>query len=96
MLAAREEALPQDMLPEVAACLLDILAAHCSSGALPVDRPFSRYFYTLLRTLQAAVRQVCVRPACPTTEATEAMMYVSGQMLNPLQTSCNHLQVQAI
>ena len=65
MLAAREEALPKDMLPEVAARLLDVLASHCSSGALPVDRPFSRYFYTLLRTLQAAVRQVCIWLACP-------------------------------
>ncbi|CAK0757758.1 hypothetical protein CVIRNUC_002567 [Coccomyxa viridis] len=65
MLAAREEALPKDMLPEVAARLLDVLASHCSSGALPVDRPFSRYFYTLLRTLQAAVRQINSLQALP-------------------------------
>ena len=73
MLTGREEALPQDMLPVVAARLLDVLAAHCSAGALPVDRPFSRYFYTLLRTLQAAVRQVCLGPHMPrNSEAPES------------------------
>lgn len=68
MLASKEEALPQEMLPEVATCLLDLLAAHCSSGsALPLDRPFSRLFYTLLRTLQAVVSQASIfRPSVPT------------------------------
>ncbi len=59
MLAGKDEAVPQEMLPEVAACLLGCLADRCSSkSALPLDRPSSRYFYTLLRTLQAAVSQV--------------------------------------
>ena len=59
MLAGRDEGVPLDMLPDVAACLLECLARHCSSNAaLPLDRPSSRYFHTLLRTLQAAVSQV--------------------------------------
>ena len=91
MLAAKKEALPQDMLPEVAARLLDALATHCSSGALPVDRPCSRYVYTLLRTLQAAVRQVCIWLACPTTEATDATMTVNCHRLHPLHIYCNSL-----
>lgn len=59
MLAGKEEAVPHDMLPQVAACLLECLAGHCSSkNALPLDRPSSRYFCTILRTMQAAVSQV--------------------------------------
>ena len=60
MLACKgEEAVMQDMLPEVAACLLDCLAGHCSlKSALPLDRPSSRYFYSILRTMQAALSQV--------------------------------------
>lgn len=62
VLTGKEEALSQDMLIRTAACLLDLLAGHCSSkSALPVDRPFSRYFYTLLRTMQTVVSQVRLR-----------------------------------
>ena len=62
MLTGKEEALSQDMLTRTAECLLDLLAGHCSSkNPLPVDRPFSRYFYTLLRTMQIVVSQVRLR-----------------------------------
>ena len=64
MLANKVETVPQDMMPDVVTCLLDCLAIHCSStSALPPDRASSRYFYTLLRTMQAVVSQVRARPS---------------------------------
>lgn len=59
MLAGKDEAVPQSMLPQVAACLLECLAGHCNSkSALPLDKPSSRYFYSILRTMQAVISQV--------------------------------------
>jgi len=64
MLADKGDTVPQDMMPDVLLCLLDCLAIHCSAkSALPLDRTSSRYFYTLLRTMQAAVSQVKARPS---------------------------------
>lgn len=59
MLAGKDEAVPQDMLAEVAARLQQCLAGLCTSeSTLPLDRPSSRHYYTILRTMQAAVSQV--------------------------------------
>ena len=59
MLAGKDEAVPQDMLADVAACLMQSLAELCTSeSALPLDRPSSSYIYTILRTMQAMVSQV--------------------------------------
>ena len=62
MLADKGDTVPQDMMPDVLSCLLDCLAIHCTAkSALPLDRISSRYFHTLLRTMQAVVSQVKAR-----------------------------------
>ncbi len=62
VLTGKVEALSQDMLTRTAASLLDLLTVHCQAkSTLPVDRPFSRYLFTLLRTMQAVISQVRLR-----------------------------------